>query len=57
MAKVFVTGGNGLIGQSVASALKRRGYSVSALIRNESQSQDLLKLEITPVVGYLIKKF
>jgi nucleoside-diphosphate-sugar epimerase len=51
MAKVFVTGGNGLIGQWVAAALKRRGYSVSALIRDESQKDELLKLEITPVVG------
>jgi len=51
MTKVFVLGANGLIGQTVAFALKRRGYSVSGLIRDESQSLDLLKSEITPIIG------
>jgi uncharacterized protein YbjT (DUF2867 family) len=52
MSKVFVLGGNGFIGQHVAIALRQHGYRVSALIRDASQSDDLLRYEVTPIVGY-----
>lgn len=51
MPRVFVLGGNGYIGQAVAIELRKRGFTVSALIRNQSQAEDLLRAEVLPVIG------
>jgi len=56
MVKIFITGGNGYIGQAVAIALRRAGHDVTALVRNKEQGVALLKNEVRYVVGQLEAK-
>jgi len=49
--KVFITGATGYIGGSVASVLLKKGYSVSALVRKQTDADKLSALGINPVPG------
>ena len=53
MTTVLVTGASGYIGGATAQALSREGFQVFGLIRDKKHSAELLKNEITPVVGDL----
>lgn len=50
---VFITGGAGYIGGSVAVALIKSGHTVSGLVRNESRAREVEAFGIVPVVGDL----
>lgn len=49
--KVFVTGSTGFIGNAVAKRFVAGGYSVYGLVRSEEKSKELVKEEITPIIG------
>jgi nucleoside-diphosphate-sugar epimerase len=51
--KIFVTGGSGYIGNSVARAFRRAGHEVSALVRNEEKAKRVWSDELRPVLGDL----
>lgn len=51
MAKVFVTGAAGYIGEGVALAFRRHGYRVYGLVRSAEQARSLRQKEITAVIG------
>jgi nucleoside-diphosphate-sugar epimerase len=51
--KVFLTGGSGYIGSTVALALKKAGHDVLALVRDEAKGQALKKAGIKLVKGDL----
>jgi nucleoside-diphosphate-sugar epimerase len=51
--KVFLTGGSGYIGSSVALALKRAGHDVLALVRSEAKGEALKKVGGKLAVGDL----
>jgi len=48
---VFVVAAAGFIGEGVARAFKRAGYTVYGLIRKEAQARLLKQFEIIPVIG------
>ncbi len=50
---VFLTGGTGFIGQALAKALLRRGWSITALVRKpeSSRARTLSKMGVQLVVG------
>jgi NAD(P)-dependent dehydrogenase (short-subunit alcohol dehydrogenase family) len=50
-SSVFVIGASGYIGLGIALALRRAGYRVYGLIRNEKHSNSLLQNEIEPIVA------
>lgn len=50
---VFVTGGTGLIGNSVVCELRRRGHAVRGLARSEASAHALAELGVEPVRGEL----
>ncbi|KAK7757367.1 hypothetical protein SLS62_000379 [Diatrype stigma] len=50
---VFVTGANGYIGAAVSRAFVRAGWNVYGLIRRAEAAPQLLKDEITPIIGSL----
>lgn len=51
--KVFVTGGTGFIGANLIRLLLQKGYEVRALVRPESNIENLKNLEIEKVEGCL----
>ena len=51
--RLFITGGTGYIGFSVATAFRRAGYAVWALTRSQESAVFLARNEINPVVGSL----
>jgi len=53
--KIFVTGGSGYIGEEVALGLRRAGHQVFALVRSEEKAKNLVKNEVVPVIGDLVK--
>lgn len=53
MKTVFITGATGYIGFHVAKAFRRSGYEVLGLARSEEKGRELIKHEITPVIGDL----
>lgn len=53
MMKVFVTGGTGFIGANLVRLLLQKGYEVRALVRPESNLENLKNLEIEIVEGCL----
>jgi dihydroflavonol-4-reductase len=53
MMKVFVTGGTGFIGANLVRLLLQKGYEIRALVRPESNLENLKNLEIERVEGCL----
>jgi nucleoside-diphosphate-sugar epimerase len=51
--KVFLTGGSGYIGSTVALALKKAGHDVLALVRSEAKGEPLKKAGVKLAVGEL----
>ena len=51
--KCFVTGGTGFVGANLIRLLLQQGYEVRALVRNNSNLDNLKSLEIETVVGDL----
>lgn len=51
MPKVLVTGANGYIGNAVAKAFNRAGWTTYGLIRREADASDLSQNEIYPIIG------
>lgn len=51
--KVFVTGATGFTGGHLCRILVDKGYSVGALVRKSSKTNELEKLGVKPVVGDL----
>ena len=51
--KVFLTGGSGYIGSTVALALKKAGHDVLALVRSEAKGETLKKAGVKLAVGDL----
>jgi nucleoside-diphosphate-sugar epimerase len=51
--RIFVTGGNGYIGRSVITELKRRGHHVAALVRSDAASATVRALGAQAVHGSL----
>ncbi|RPA95871.1 NAD(P)-binding protein [Choiromyces venosus 120613-1] len=51
MVKVFILGASGFIGFSVALALRRNGHRVYGLVLHFAKGLNLVKHEITPVIG------
>ncbi len=51
--RVFLTGGTGFIGRPLTQALRRRGWSVTALVRNphSAEAQAILALGVTLASG------
>jgi len=54
--RAFVTGGNGFIGSHLVEALKRRGYSVTCLVRRTSNLDWLEGLDVKFVYGDCTEK-
>lgn len=48
---VLVTGANGYIGNAVAQAFQKAGYTTYGLVRSEKSASELEKLSIIPIVG------
>ncbi|RAO73754.1 uncharacterized protein BHQ10_009766 [Talaromyces amestolkiae] len=51
MPKVLVTGANGYIGNAVAKAFNRAGWTTYGLIRRAADASDLSQNEIYPIIG------
>ncbi len=51
--KAFVTGATGFTGSHLCRILVDRGYSVSALVRKSSKTDDLENIGVKPVIGDL----
>lgn len=51
--KVFVTGAAGFIGGSIAAALVRAGHSVTGLVRDAAQADQLATIGVAAVTGTL----
>jgi nucleoside-diphosphate-sugar epimerase len=51
--KIFVTGANGYIGGSVASALIALGHKVRGLVRNKEKADAVAACGVDPIVGSL----
>jgi dihydroflavonol-4-reductase len=51
--KVFLTGGTGFIGANLVRLLLEQGYQIKALVRPESQLDNLQKLDLEIVTGDL----
>ena len=51
--KVFLTGGSGYIGSTVALALRKAGHDVLALVRSEAKAEALKKAGVKLAVGEL----
>ncbi|AWF81405.1 NAD-dependent dehydratase [Microbulbifer sp. A4B17] len=54
--KVFIAGANGAIGQILVGKLIERGYEVAAMVRKESQQENLRKVGAHPILADLTKK-
>jgi len=48
---VFIIGAGGLIGEFVARAFRRHGYTVYGLVRKQEQAKQLRLHEVIPVIG------
>jgi dihydroflavonol-4-reductase len=53
MAKVFITGATGFIGANLTQLLLQKGYKVKALVRPQSQLENLKNLDVETVEGNL----
>ncbi|ATB34046.1 NAD-dependent epimerase/dehydratase family protein [Melittangium boletus] len=53
MQRAFLTGITGYIGGSVAEGLRRKGYSVTGVVRTQAQAEQLSARGMTPVLGTL----
>jgi nucleoside-diphosphate-sugar epimerase len=53
MNTIFLTGGSGYIGGTVAATLVQAGYSVRGLVRTQDNADRLKKLGVQPVLGGL----
>ncbi|AFZ04037.1 hopanoid-associated sugar epimerase [Calothrix sp. PCC 6303] len=53
MSKVFITGGTGFIGANLTQLLLQQGYQIKALVRPQSQLDNLKNLDIELVEGDL----
>ena len=51
--RIFVTGGTGLLGNTIIRQLLERGHSVSALVRSDPHPQVFEDLEVQLVRGQL----
>ncbi|CDG83764.1 NAD-dependent epimerase/dehydratase family protein [Janthinobacterium agaricidamnosum] len=51
--KIFITGAAGFIGSSIAAGLVRAGHSVTGLVRNAAQVDELAAIGVAAVVGTL----
>ena len=51
--RVFVTGGSGYIGGSVAAALRAAGHAVAGLVRSAERASQVRALGIEPILGTL----
>ncbi len=51
--KIFITGAAGFIGSSIAAGLVRAGHSVTGLVRNAAQVDELATIGVAAVVGTL----
>lgn len=54
--KVLVAGSNGAIGQILVGKLVGKGHEVTAMVRKESQQDNLLSTGARPILGDLTKK-
>ncbi|QEG01699.1 NAD dependent epimerase/dehydratase family protein [Stieleria maiorica] len=52
--RVFVTGGTGLLGNTVIRTLRERGHEVSAFVRSEPEADVFAGLDVTLVHGRLV---
>ena len=53
--RLFVIGASGYIGGSISSALIKKGYHVTGLVRSMERAMQVKKLGIEPVIGHLEK--
>eukprot|EP01112_Ceratiomyxa_fruticulosa_P007398 TRINITY_DN1917_c0_g1_i1.p2 TRINITY_DN1917_c0_g1~~TRINITY_DN1917_c0_g1_i1.p2 ORF type:complete len:297 (+),score=82.44 TRINITY_DN1917_c0_g1_i1:1506-2396(+) len=53
--KIFITAGTGKIGSRAALALRRRGHTVTALVRDEAKAKKLVEGEVNVLVGDVLK--
>ena len=51
--RTFLTGTNGFIGGSVATALIADGHSVRGLVRDEGRAEAVKRFGVQPVIGTL----
>ncbi len=49
--KIFVAGATGVIGRSLLPMLIKEGYTIFAMIRNESQVEAIKKVGAIPVIA------
>lgn len=54
MARAFVTGGSGFIGQALVRRLIEEGHSVRVLVRSEASADKVVRLGAEPVHGELV---
>ena len=52
--KIFITGATGFIGSHLISELQKRGYNITALVRNKSQKNKLESINIKAVIGDIV---
>jgi nucleoside-diphosphate-sugar epimerase len=50
---IFITGATGYIGLNVAKTFRRKGHKVFGLTRSKEKMKNLVRNEITPILGWL----
>ncbi|KAF3927694.1 hypothetical protein ABW21_db0204147 [Orbilia brochopaga] len=51
MVRVLLFGATGFVGNPIATALRRRGHTVYAVVRTEDKAIELSKQELIPILG------